>query len=312
MIEQLLSRFRTAEEEEAFMHQLAEEHPYFTPAQFYRLQRAQPGTESHSRLTAINAVLFNNNRWLHFKLSEFMAPASTSRATAEGHVPEPVPATEVEETAGATATAQDIAELVAATDETAPEEISTTETGDGDTERPDMPAEQPVATDPAPGDAGNEYTEEENPEPDGMTAGEDQPVPVIPAIRPVKEGSLLSFEPYHTVDYFASLGIKLSEEIKSGDKLGIQLRSFTDWLKSMKKVHDLPKETAINDATQQAIQHIAEKSNTHDDVLTEAMAEVYLQQGKLLKARQVYEKLSLLNPSKSAFFAAKIENLKGN
>ena len=39
------------------------------------------------------------------------------------------------------------------------------------------------------------------------------------------------------------------------------------------------------------------------------MAEAYLQQGKLKKARETLEKLSLLNPAKSAYFAAKIESI---
>lgn len=40
------------------------------------------------------------------------------------------------------------------------------------------------------------------------------------------------------------------------------------------------------------------------------MAEAYIQQGKIAKARDIYEKLSLLNPSKNVYFAAKIESLK--
>jgi DNA-binding SARP family transcriptional activator len=55
---------------------------------------------------------------------------------------------------------------------------------------------------------------------------------------------------------------------------------------------------------------LAEKSNIETEVITEAMAEVYLQQGKISKANEVYEKLSLQNPAKSTYFAGKIENLK--
>ena len=53
------------------------------------------------------------------------------------------------------------------------------------------------------------------------------------------------FEPMHLVDYFASQGIKLSEEVQTGDKLGKQLKSFTEWLKTMKKVHKGQKEESI-------------------------------------------------------------------
>ena len=45
------------------------------------------------------------------------------------------------------------------------------------------------------------------------------------------------FEPLHTVDYFASQGIKITEEPVTNDKLGNQMKSFTAWLKSMKKLH---------------------------------------------------------------------------
>lgn len=118
------------------------------------------------------------------------------------------------------------------------------------------------------------------------------------------------FEPLFATDYFASQGIKLSEEVQNSDKLGKQLKSFTEWLKTMKKVNGskLPETT---EATDKAIEHIAEKSNTTEDVITEAMAEVFIQQGKPAKAIEIYEKLSLHNPSKSVFFADKIKNLKG-
>ena len=119
----------------------------------------------------------------------------------------------------------------------------------------------------------------------------------------------ISFEPLHTSDYFASVGIKFSEEVKPGDKLGKQLKSFTDWLKTMKKIHNdqLPPQS---EQSVIVIQKMAEKSNTEDEVLTEAMADVLLQQGKSAKAIEVYKKLSLLNPSKSAYFAAKIDHIK--
>ncbi len=119
----------------------------------------------------------------------------------------------------------------------------------------------------------------------------------------------ISFEPLHTSDYFASVGIKFNEEVKPGDKLGKQLKSFTDWLKTMKKIHNdqLPPQS---EQSVIVIQKMAEKSNTEDEVLTEAMADVLLQQGKSVKAIEVYKKLSLLNPSKSAYFAAKIDHIK--
>lgn len=130
-----------------------------------------------------------------------------------------------------------------------------------------------------------------------------------PKMLPEEKEEELIFEPLYASDYFASQGIKISDEIKPDDKLGKQLKSFTEWLKSMKKVEPakIMDEVTPVDIT---VQHMAEKSNTEGEVLTETMAEVFAQQGKHAKATEVYEKLSLLNPLKSAYFAAKIEHLK--
>lgn len=123
------------------------------------------------------------------------------------------------------------------------------------------------------------------------------------------QGAQLNFEPLHTIDYFASQGIKLSEADLDNDRLGQQVKSFTGWLKSMKKLHPgkLPEQDEV---IQQIIQNAAEVSNVESDVLTEAMAEVLVKQNKREKAVEMYEKLSLMNPSKSAYFAAKIGSLK--
>jgi hypothetical protein len=119
----------------------------------------------------------------------------------------------------------------------------------------------------------------------------------------------ISFEPLHTVDYFASQGIKIDEEALANDHLVKQVKSFTAWLKTMKKLHpgQLPEQ---NEVIEKIIQSASEASNQDANVLTEAMAEVLTKQGKREKAIEMYEKLSLINPSKSAYFAAKIESLK--
>lgn len=131
--------------------------------------------------------------------------------------------------------------------------------------------------------------------------------PETPNAKPETD---LVFEPYHTVDYFASQGIKLSLEEVTKDKLGKQLKSFTEWLKTMKKIPQAQAAEKPESSTEKQVQHLAEDSVHKADVLTEAMAEVWLKQGSIEKALEVYNKLRLLHPSKSAYFAAKIENLK--
>ncbi len=119
------------------------------------------------------------------------------------------------------------------------------------------------------------------------------------------------FEPYHTIDYFASLGIRLDKmEPNPQDKLGKQLRSFTEWLKSMKKLPQASIEKVLGENEESAVVAAASHSVVGKDIITEAMAEVFEKQGLYEKAAEVYRKLSLLNPSKSAYFADRINALK--
>lgn len=127
-----------------------------------------------------------------------------------------------------------------------------------------------------------------------------------------EEESPIAFQSYHTIDYFASQGIRLQQAELTKDKLGQQLKSFTEWLRSMKKLPSNEGQ-AINpedDSRQQVVIQNAASSIQEKEVLTEAMAEVWLKQGNNAKAAEIYYKLSLQNPSKSSYFAAKIDQLK--
>jgi hypothetical protein len=120
----------------------------------------------------------------------------------------------------------------------------------------------------------------------------------------------LVFEPFHTVDYFASLGIKIKEEEKPKDKLGLQLKSFTDWLKTMKRLAVTENTVATEPQAEQKVEQLAEHSLQDREIITEAMAEVWSKQGNNSKEIEIYSKLSLLDPSKNVYFASKIEDLK--
>lgn len=127
-------------------------------------------------------------------------------------------------------------------------------------------------------------------------------------ISPKENVAELVFEPYHTVDYFASQGIRLKEDPNANDQLTQQVKSFTQWLRTMKKIY-VEQETTTEPITENEVIAKADDSNTKTDVITEAMAEVLVKQGKKEQALDLYRKLSLLHPEKSHYFASLIDTL---
>ncbi len=306
--------------------QLTQAHPYFTPAQFFLLQQLNSDEAVYSKQAAKTALLFNNPYWLQFQLQQ-------SRTGAVPQVPTaPVNETPVIAMYADNTDNNDSAVLV---EEALPPAAVLTHTpGDTDNESeteiaaaiPTEQAEAPtveiaantdndtaIITNTALPATENQNTADNTDEPeDTKTAQEMPPIKInlAASIKEAENDTALSFEPMHLVDYFASQGIKLSEDGQTADKLGKQLKSFTEWLKTMKKIHADAASGATN--ADISVQTMAEKSNARGEIVTEAMAEVFAQQGKTGKAIEVYKKLSLLNPLKSAFFAAKIEQLKGS
>lgn len=186
-----------------------------------------------------------------------------------------------------------------------------------------LPAENSIAeTAPVPSEilpavipvtAPVESTETETAPADSMmpAAATEPEASVLPEpVAGKQEEETLLFEPYHTVDYFASQGIRFREEEKPGDKFGQQLKSFTAWLKTLKKVPVSEITKAAEPAAEKNVVEMAERSVAEREILTEAMAEVWEKQGNRARAIEIYGKLSLLEPSKSTYFAAKIEDLK--
>ncbi|KAI9450001.1 hypothetical protein F5148DRAFT_1291110 [Russula earlei] len=128
--------------------------------------------------------------------------------------------------------------------------------------------------------------------------------------KPVEEDAKFAFEaePSHLVDYFASQGIKIDLTTEPQDKLTSHLRSFTSWLKKMKRpeIQDLDTDPRLENA----VQDIARTSIESREVVTETMADVFIKQGQIDKAIQLYIKLSFLDPDKTVYFANKIQQLK--
>jgi len=105
----------------------------------------------------------------------------------------------------------------------------------------------------------------------------------------------------NNIDHDDVVIAKSKENFKSPDKVQELLDQFLATKRSR----------PIKNATFYNVTAKAEES-THDnmDVLSETLASLYVKQGHLDKAKLAYEKLSLQNPSKSAYFAARITKIE--
>lgn len=130
-----------------------------------------------------------------------------------------------------------------------------------------------------------------------------------PAKTTVPEDTAIPVDPYHSIDYFASQGIQLKNDDLNKDQMGRQLKKFTEWLKTMKRIPASESAADIDDATNQNIQNIAAHSIAGTEITTEAMADVLVKQKRYDRAIEMYRKLSLQNPAKSTYFASLIEDL---
>ena len=259
----------------SFLKEITKQHPYFSPAQFFLLEKLQGNDAAFEKQALKTNILFNNPHWLNFQIKQ---TGLMDVVTEETFVDADVQLAEYK-TANETNKAIPAIENIEA-------KLAEADDAPDNTDMPDPKTH--------------------------LQQKEIEPMHIelkMPQQNAALENALL-FEPMHLVDYFASQGIKLSDDVQPADKLGKQLKSFTEWLKTMKKVH-VENEADITAKADTNVQQLAENSNAEAEVLTESMAEVFARQGKMAKAGEVYQKLSLLNPAKSTYFAAKLENLKG-
>jgi len=304
LFETIFKRKISDSDNKAFFTQIAEAHPYFSVAQFYLLLQTDKESSNYSKQAAKTSLLFNNPFWLQFQLGDTLPDntnediASLSNITISEKI-ELVNAIPIEQK-------NDFPEIIQVEKQEA--EITP------EIELNDTDQSLEIINKPEPTSHFNEgITPLENDIEQEDDSLSDQRISPFNFKFNLNTSEVtedkITFEPLHTSDYFASLGIKLSGKILHSDKLGKQMKSFTEWLKEMKKLQpeQLPLQSEQADLT---IQKLAEASNLGGEVETEAMAEVLIQQGKKQKALNVYKKLSLLDPSKSAYFAAKIDQLK--
>jgi tetratricopeptide (TPR) repeat protein len=161
--------------------------------------------------------------------------------------------------------------------------------------------------------------------------------------RPVAINSI-SKTTTSTETYFVSEQQETNKEVEAALEIGKpfqfdknETHSFSEWLQlakiapivreetekqmnvssELEKKFDLiekfielnPKITQAKDTTAVPI-NIAKSNETPSSIMTETLAQIYLEQKKYSKAIQAYEILILKYPEKSSFFADRIKNIK--
>jgi hypothetical protein len=281
------------------LEQLTRQYPYFAPAQLLlakKLSVEQNESPAYNEQVQRTSLYFPNRVWLDHLLTDYN-DTNTAKINSR-HEPLPMPAEEntaempIDELAKQEPTvgipAEIEAEPAAVINEVITEPVSSVEQADNEIK-----------------ESGDTMNKEEFPAPD-LPAIESSTLnnPIEPA------NEKLTFEPYHTVDYFASQGIRFREEEKPKDHFSAQLKSFTEWLKLLKKSSPAEIAATTDPNAEKKVEQMAEFSLAERHVITEAMAEVWKKQGNKVRAEEIYRKLSLLDPSKTAYFAAKIADLK--
>lgn len=154
-------------------------------------------------------------------------------------------------------------------------------------------------------------------------SAETEPIKIFPLDTSETETSL-TFQPLYTDDYFAYKRLKEPEQAEQlSEKAAAEMKSFTSWLKEMK--HTFAEKASkqwyhqqmhrsyedVDPEVSEAVEKMAMESITlNDDIVSETLAEIWARQHQYQTAIHIYQKLSLLNPNKSAYFAQKIKELQ--
>jgi len=271
------------------LENLADENPYFAPAQYALLNKLKEKDYDKYQAQFQKAILYYHDP---LSFDQFINEENYSFDFANIHEPEIALPIEVEKEIQENLETVNTEEPEPVFDLQANEEVLV-----------EAPLENEIIIEEAIKEINNGNSEKD-------TIKEEQLATPVIATETSQPATGLVFEPYYTVDYFASQRIKLSQEEAPNDKFGKQLKSFTEWLKTMKKLPVSDQVKPLDIRSEQNVENLAAHSLDSEEVYTETMAEVWSQQGNNEKAIEIYNKLSLINPSKRAYFAAKIDSLK--
>jgi hypothetical protein len=292
VVSSLLGKDSLRDLEASELKHLALQYPYASFLHLLRSRKLKDGQDAeYPHSVALTALYINNPHWLHHQLQAVTTGSRVQEWEKAMSAPEEDEALDMPEIED-----PDAVETSEVSD------ISQTSLIEEETVSPPRHPEAPEYL-----DEGTPPIPAEEPEQDHITGRlsdilKEANAPVVDTAVPI--------EPLYTIDYFASVGIRLPAEPEQGDQLGSKLKSFTEWLKDMRRLHPEKLEAQMDAGSETRIRKDAELSNDPAGVLTETMATVFLQQGLKEKAVEVYRKLSLLEPAKSGYFASKIDEIK--
>ena len=150
------------------------------------------------------------------------------------------------------------------------------------------------------------------------------PIKIFPLTAATEETELI-FQPLYTDDYFAYKRLKNPEEADElNDQGAAEMKSFTSWLRQMKdnfvgktskdwyhqQLHRIYEEEDEPEVSETVEKMAMDSIVFNNDIVSETLAEIWVRQQQYGNAIKIYQKLSLLNPDKNAYFAQKILELK--
>ncbi|HEY8387517.1 MAG TPA: hypothetical protein VIK74_02880, partial [Parasegetibacter sp.] len=210
IVRDLLQKDSLEQVKQAQLEDLVKDYPYFSLARYLLAAKAAgTGSPNADRIISASALYFNNPLWFSQILN--MNGSTVEPAESSANDTENYPAQETT-TDPSAVQAEPVLNSTGEIPADEPEPVTSGEIGD--------------FTDDTTG-----IVEANVPDPAIRSALE---AVKTEASRETSETDLI--QPYHAIDYFASQGIKLAQDKEPQDKFGKQLKSFTEWLKTMKKI----------------------------------------------------------------------------
>ncbi|MEC5143337.1 hypothetical protein [Chitinophaga sp. 212800010-3] len=151
------------------------------------------------------------------------------------------------------------------------------------------------------------------------------PIKIFPLAVEETADTELIFQPLYTDDYFAYKRLKSPEEADElSDQGAAEMKSFTSWLRQIKdnfsgrtskdwyhqQLHRIYEEETEPEISETVEKMAMDSIVFNNDIVSETLAEIWIRQQQYGNAIKIYQKLSLLNPDKNAYFAQKILELK--